>query len=593
MRCPVRKLRSVIALLLACTCYAAHAGDPGKVLRIAMDHGEIGFDPAMAGDLNSTVVIAGIMEPLLTFDYLARPPRLVPLTATALPEIGDEGRTYTFRLRPGIVFASDPAFGGRRRELVAADYVYAIKRLVDPAQRSPVAFHVAGKIVGLDERAAAATAPGAKFDFDAPVEGLQAVDRYTLRIRLKEADSSFAYVMALPPTSAIAREVVERYADDLPAHPVGTGPYRLKSWTRASKIVLEANPNFRDVTWDFAPGGDPQDGRIAAAMAGRKLPAIGTVEFHVFLEPQVIWLAFLDGKIDLCQVPDAFVPQALRGDTLAPDLARRGVQLSRFLQPAITYTAFNMKDPVIGGTTPEKVALRRAIAMAYNVDEEIKVVRKGSAVKLEMLVPPGVAGHSPAHRSVIEYNPALANQLLDRVGFRRGKDGFRTFPDGTPLALRYATQRDVAGREFGLLWKKAMNAIGVRLTVDQGYYPEQIKAAQACQHQIWTYGWFADYPDGDNFVQLLYGGNVHQSNAACYASPAYDALYLQSRKLPDSPERTRLYEQMARQVEADAPWRLQVASYRVALAQARVVGHKAHPFLYNDYLYVDLADVRR
>ena len=124
---------------------------------------ETGFDPAMASEVYSSAVIAAIMEPLLTFDYLARPVKVVPLTATTLPEITDNGRTYTFRIKPGIFFADDPAFKGKRRELTADDYVYAIKRLVDPAMRSPNAFYVAGKIVGLDDVAAAASRPGATF----------------------------------------------------------------------------------------------------------------------------------------------------------------------------------------------------------------------------------------------------------------------------------------------------------------------------------------------------------------------------------------------------------------------------------------------
>lgn len=585
-RCRARRLFA--ALLVTASCIAS-AADSNKVLRIAMAYGETSFDPAKAGDVNSIVVIGGIMEPLLTFDYLARPVRLVPLTAVALPEVTDGGRTYTFKIQPGIHFASDPAFRGRKRELTAHDYVYAIKRLVDPALRSPNAFHVAGKIVGLDERARR----GGKFDYDAPVEGLQAIDRFTLRIRLTRSDPTFGYVMAHSATSAVAREVIDAYPGEAESHPVGTGPYKLKSWTRASKIVLESNPDFRNVVWSFVPGSDPGDTAVAEAMRGKRLPQAGVVEIQVFHEPQTIWLAFLDGKVDLATVPDSLTPLALNGNGLAPDLASRGIRLSRLLEPAVAYTAFNMRDPVIGGFATEKIALRRAIAMAYDNQEEIKVLRKGNAVELEMLVPPGIAGHSGEYRSGVHHDPALANRLLDEMGFRKGRDGYRMLPDGEPLAIRYSTQRDAGARDAAELWKKAFDSIGVRLTVDQGYFPDQIKAAQACRYQMWSYGWFADYPDGDNFAQLLAGGSVHQSNAACYASPAYDALYAQSRELADSPERTRLFERMARQMETDAPWRLHIAGYRNALSQARVVGYKAHPFLYATYMYVDVDDAPR
>src|SRR5260370_23783100 len=141
-----RIIRWLASVVLFGRCLAG-AADPAKILRIALPRAETGFDPAMASEIYSGAVIAAIMEPLLTFDYLARPVKVIPLTAAALPEITDNGRTYTFRIKPGIVFANDPVFKGKRRELTVDDYVYAIKRLVDPQTRSPNAFYVTGKFV--------------------------------------------------------------------------------------------------------------------------------------------------------------------------------------------------------------------------------------------------------------------------------------------------------------------------------------------------------------------------------------------------------------------------------------------------------------
>lgn len=580
-------LRWSAAALLCASCLAS-GNAPPKVLRLALQHAETGFDPAMVAEVYSAVVIAAIMEPPLTYDYLARPAKLVPLTAEALPEVSADGRTYTLRIRPGIAFADDPAFGGRRRELTADDYAYAIKRLVDPALRSPNAYLVADKIVGLSEAAAAAANGRARFDYGAPVRGLDVADRHTLRIRLTRADYTFAYVLAMPALSAVAREVVDAYGDRLPAHPVGTGAYVLKSWVPASSITLEANPGFRGIRWDFAAGDDPRDREIVAAMRGKRVPQAQVVEFRVIEEAQAAWLAFRSGKVDISGVPDALAPAAIRGDRLTPELAGQGIRLSRFPAPAIVYTAFNMRDPVVVGGSREHTALRRAIAMAYDNAEEIAVIRKGQAVPLHMPVPAGIAGSSATFRSGIAHDVALANRLLDEVGYRRGQDGYRRQPDGRPLVLRYTTQRDADARAYAELWKKALDSIGVRLAIEQGSYGDQIKAATACRHQIWSYGWSADFPDGDNFMQLLYGPNVHQSNVACYASAAYDALYDRSRQLPDSPERSQLYERMARQAEADTPWVLHGSAWRNVVAQKRVVGYKAHPFLLNDWMYADV-----
>ena len=571
--------------------FSAAPADPAKVLRVAFSRSETGFDPAQATEIRSSAVIAAIMEPLLAFDYIARPVKVVPLTAAALPQIADGGKTYTFRIKPGLFFADDPAFKGRKRELTADDYVYAIKRLVDPANRSPNAFYVEGKIVGLDEAAAAAKSTG-RFDYDARIAGLEVVDRHTLRIRLKTTDYNFSSVMALPTLAAVAREVVEAYPGDVAAHPVGTGPYVLKNWVRASRITLEANPNFRPYAWNFAPGDDPNDRAIVAAMRGKKMPQIGVIEISIMEEDQSRWLAFQRGELDLLELPGVFAPVALPDNRLAPGLAQKGVYLSRLLEPSITYTAFNMRDPVVGGLSPDKIALRRALVMAYDVQAEIDVVRKGQAAALQMPVPAGVAGHSPGYRSEISHDPAAANRLLDRMGYRKGADGFRTLPDGNPLVITYSSQTDATARDYEDLWKKAFDSIGVRMTVEKGKYSDQIKAAIGCRYQMWSYGWIADYPDGDNFMQLLYGGNINQSNIACYASPKFDALYERSRTLPDSPERTRLFEQMTRQFEVDAPWRLRVAPYKNVLAQPRVVGYKAHPVLLAEWIYAD-TDAKR
>ncbi len=455
-RVPRAARRWLVPFVLGISC-SAGAADPAKILRIASIRAETGFDPAMASEVYSSAVIAAIMEPLLTFDYLARPVKVIPLTATALPEISDNGRTYTFRIRPGIFFAADPAFKGKRRELTADDYAYAIKRLVDPAMRSPNAFYVAGKIVGLDEVAAAASRPGAKFDYGAKIAGLEAIDRHTLRIRLTGTDYTFASVMALPSLSAVAREVVDAYPGKMEAHPVGTGPYVLKSWVPASKITLEANPAFREFIWNFPAGDDPSDRAIVAAMRGKKMPQVGTIEISVMEEQQSRWLAFQGGELDLLELPQVFAPNALRGEQLAPDLAKKGIYLSRILDPTVRYAAFNMRDPVLGGFAKEKIALRRAIVMAYDTAAEIAIILKGQGASLQMPIPPGVAGYSPGYRSSIQYDPVAANKLLDQMGYRKGADGYRTLPDGKPLVIRYSSQTDTNARDYDELWKKSFD----------------------------------------------------------------------------------------------------------------------------------------
>ncbi|HMA31907.1 MAG TPA: ABC transporter substrate-binding protein [Casimicrobiaceae bacterium] len=586
MRGGSRWLAGVFALLVAATAVAA---DPNKVLRIAFPAAETGFDPARVSDLYSSTVLEAIFDRLYTYDYLARPAKIVPQAADGMPEVSDGGTTYLIHLKHGIFFTPDPAFGGKPRELTAQDYVYSFERFADPANRSPWAFLVQDRFEGLDRLAAEAKKTG-KFDYDATIPGIVALDRYTLRFKLKRPDFLLPYTLAHTAFGAVAREVVNEYPNDLQAHPVGTGPYVLKEWHRAAKIVLEANPGFRKEIWDFQPGDDAWDRQLVAEMKGKTIPQIGRVEISVIEESQSRWLAFRKKELDLLALPATFRAEALDSTNhLKPAFVEDGVKLYRAIDPSVTYAFFNFRDPVVGGFSKEKIALRRAVIMGYDLPEEIRVVDKGQAVQAQMPIPYGVVGFDPAYRSINQYDPVLANELLDYYGYKKGADGYRDLPDGKPLTLQMATGTTAADRERDELWLKSMNAIGIRMQFNQGQFPDQLKAAKACQLMMWDAAWTADYPDGDDFVQLLYGPNTGQSNNGCYESKAYDAMYEKSRLLPiDSPERQHLFLDMTRQMEVDGAWVLQTSPERNELIRPWVLGYKPHPILTANFVYLDL-----
>jgi ABC-type transport system substrate-binding protein len=478
--------------------------------------------------------------------------------------------------------------------LTAADYAYSIRRFLDPKHRSPYAFLFEGKIVGLDELAAQARKTG-RYDYDARVEGLETPDRYTLRIRLKQTDLNFSHVLAFPLAGAVAREVIEAYGDDSGSRPVGTGPFLLQHYTRSSKIVLAANPGYRGRVWDFEPGDDPLDREIAARMKGKKLPLIGGVEISIMEEAQSRWLAFQQGATDIEYQLSEVAPTFMGEDgKLKPEFARRGIKLDRSVDPEIIYLYFNMAERIgeqanpVGGFSKERIALRRAIAMAYNVEDQIRIIRKGQAIRAQFPVPPGVAGHDPSFRAGISHDPRIANALLDRFGYRKGADGYRAQPDGTPLAIRYSSTPTERDRQFDELMKRSLDSIGIRLQIHKERFPELIKLETDCRLMMRTAAWIADYPDGDNFMQLLYGPNSGQSNNACYRSPEFDARYEKSRLLPDGPERNRLYREMTRLAEVHTVWLLTDSRYRNVLLQPRVVGFRKHPVLHAEWLYLDL-----
>jgi ABC-type transport system substrate-binding protein len=568
----------------------AHAADPAKVLHVAFAIAETSFDPQFASDAASDGIIANVYEAMLDYDYLARPVSLVPRTLEAMPQVQDHGATYVFRLRKGIFFTPDPAFQGKPRELTAADQAYALKRLLDPAVKSPWLWLLEGKILGADEARAAAGRTG-RFDYDAPIAGIEVVDRYTLKIRLKQPDLRFLYALAIPNTAAVAREVVDAYGRDFGAHPVGTGPYMLGEYRRSDRIVLVANPGYRAVT--YAPAGPvPEASRaIAAALAGKRLPFAGKIEISVIEEGQARWLAFLNGELDFLEnLPSDFVDQALVDGKLKPELAAKGIRHEVLLRPNTYWTYFNMKDPVVGGYALEKIALRRAIGMGYDVEEQIRVLAKGRAVPAKGPIPPDVTGYDPALKTEAQvYDPATARALLDRFGYRdRDGDGYRERPDGSPLVIERWSTPGSAARQGDELWKKNMDAIGIRMDFRKDKLPELRKMARQGKIPMRGDGWNADYPDAENFMQLLYGPNAGQENQARFDLPEFNRLYDEARALPDSPERTRLFDRMTELVVVYAPWRLTVHALEDHLVHGWIRNYKPHPIRSQVWQYVDV-----
>ena len=585
-----RFLAALCALACAVVLGAAHAADPRKVAHLGLISDPPGFDPAGPTDIYAAAIEEVVFDRLLTYDFLARPPKLVPMAADAMPDITDGGRTYTVHLKKGIYFTPDPAFKGVKRELVAQDFAYSAMRFVDPKMRSPYACLFRGKLVGLDDVAERSKTNG-KFDYDAKVPGLEAVDRYTIRYRLNEPDFTFSYILAHGSYGAVAREVVEAYRGDIAAHPVGSGPYQVMQWVRGSKVVLDANPDYRGFTWNFAPTSDPMDKKLVATMRGKKMPQIGHVEYQVIEEESAQWLTFRTGQLDQINLPPRYAMDFLEGDKLKPDLAAAGITMYRWAPPTVNYAAFNFRDPVVGGYTPDKIALRRAVAMAYDREEEIKVVRKGLGVRTQMPIPPDVVGVDPNYKRGIPYDPAAAEALLDRFGYKSSGDGYRTMPDGKPLVITVMSGTQSIYRDFDPLWQKSLQRIGLRAKFEVVRSNEQAVVSISCKLPIFQYGWTADYPDGDNMMQLFYSKNIGESNVACYSSPAFDKLYEKSRTLPDSPERNKLYVDMSRQLEADTVMVLQASPQRLTFVQPWLLGHKFHPIMNTilPYLDIDLA----
>jgi oligopeptide transport system substrate-binding protein len=561
----IRSLLFAVVASIAPRAVAADWADPAKVLKIAFPIDVSGLDPAGTQETYATALESRIFDALYVWDYLARPYRYVPSVATGMPEISADGRVWTIGIRPGIYFADDPAFGGKKRELTAADFVFAWKRLVDPRIRSPNSDLLEGKLVGLDAAAAKAKASG-KFDYDAEIPGLRATDRYTLKLELVTPDYTFLELLDGAALRAVAREVIEKYADEsgrAMQNPVGTGPYRLKERQAGHRIVLEANPGYRDARFPAAPAGaDTAIKAVAKSMEGKRLPQIGRIEIAIVEETNPRLLMFSAGQTDLLDVPGDVAPRLIDGKgRLLPEYSARGIRLERATELAVTFSYFNMDDPVVGGYTPERVALRRAVCSAYNLPDEIRVIRNGQAMPATQPIPPDIEGHVSGFKGLASYDPATARALLDKFGYRdRDGDGLRELPDGKPLVIHQTSLVGAVYRQYDDLWLRSMREVGLRMDFNVQTFPEAFKAAHAGQLQFSGFGWNGDV--ADDFMRLFYGPYAGAGNLSRFRNAEYDALYEKSRRTADYKERGKIYEAMTKIVSAQSPWCIN--AYRIS-----------------------------
>lgn len=595
-------MKPLLAALAVCAAALApaQAAEPVKTLRYAFRIAETGFDPARISDIYSRTVTAHIFETLYAFDPLARPTRLMPLLAAGEPEVSADFKTFTIKVRPGIYFADDPAFKGKKREVTAADFVYSIKRFADPATNAQawVAYEENG-LVGLNELREKVLKAKKPFPYDAEIEGLKALDRYTLQVRTTDPrprliESIFA---GNDIYGVVAREVVEFYGDKIMEHPVGTGPFMLKDWRRSSQMVFERNPDYRERVYESLPAADDKEAQaILARFKGRRLPMVDRVVVDVIVENQPRWLAFLNNEHDFIErVPEEFITQAAPGGKIAPNLARRGMQAVFTLAPDMTLTCFNLEDPVIGGLTPDRVALRRAISLAYDVRKEIKVARRGQGVPAQSPIVPNTSGYDPAFKSEMsDYDPARAMALLDMYGYvDKDGDGWRDQPDGKPLVITRNTEPNSLSRSIDELWEKAMRAVGIRLQTKIQQWPENLKAAQAANYQMWPVGSTAASSDGQEALQRFYGPASGTQNLPRFKDARFDAMYDRMQGMPDGPEREALFREAKRITVAYMPYKVHAHRILTDIEQPWMSGFRRPLFWQDFWQFVDVDPAKR
>ena len=547
-------------------------GEGGVMVRRAALGAKIrGLDPQDMGDTTSSSVGAKIFETLYTYAYLERPYKVIPMLADGMPEISEDGKKQTIRIKRGIYFADDPAFPeGKGRELTAEDFIYAWKRMADLNNRSTNYSSIfQGYVEGLDGFRDY-TATTRDVDYTRPVEGLQAPDPYTLEIKLTRPHNFLLYWLAHLPTAPVVREVVERYGKDMVNHPVGTGPFILEGDYRSNRFSMVRNNNYREVKYPDRASPELEAMGLLKD-AGRQLPFIDRIEWSIIEESQPHWLAFMAGEFDAAGIPKDNFDQVITSKKgLTAEMMAKGISLIKVEDPSIFYYGFNMNDPVVG----KNKKLRQAMSMAFDRETYIDTFLNGRGSIPVGPIPPMIPGYQPEKENpYTRYDLDSARKFLAEAVEING---------GPIPSLKLAMPgNDTTVRQMGEFFRIQMQRLGLEVEVDYMTWPKFQDATKTRSHQLFSLGWVADYPDAQNFLLLFYGPNRAPGPNSCnYSNPEFDALYETAVALPDLEERLPLYHRMEDIVIEDCPWLL--STYRVVYALYYDWLENYYP---NDFIY--------
>ena len=618
------------------------------------------FDPAVSYSSDEYRFIQQIYEPPLQYHYLKRPYELIPLTAEAVPQpryFGADGEplpsdatatsvtraVYEVRIRPGIMYQPHPCFAKTEsgewryhnlteadvkgftevkdfpmtgtRELIAADYVYQIKRMADPKVSCPILSTLEDYVLGM-EAYSDALAGG---QTDPPFLGVEVVDRYTYRVILKAKYPQFVYWLAMPFFSPMPQEAIDFYGQPvmkernitIDRFPVGTGPYRMETLIAHKEIVLVKNERFRIER--YPSNGEPGD-REAGLLddAWEIIPFIPKVVYKLEKEYIPRWNKFLQGYYDSSGISSDTFDRAVAfddtGDPAASEVLKaKRIILRTSVEPTTRYFAFNMFDDTVGGYTPEKQKLRQAISIALDYEEFIEIFLNGRGVLSHNPLPPGIFGYEegkaginphtydwdvhtnrPTRKSIEE-----ARQLLAEAGYPGGQDS-----KGNPLIISYDNTLNTAGGTAQLTWmRKKLEQLGITMesrTTDYNRFRDKVKKAN---FQMISWGWHADYPDAENFMFLLYGPNSKArhdgENAANYDNPEFNRLFEEMKNMENSPKRLEIIRKMNRLLQQDAPWIFTYHPVTFGLSHRWLKNNKPSTIGYNALKYLRIDATQR
>lgn len=571
----------LLAALLLTGCPKRNEPENRIVLHTCINKILATLDPALAADTVCQYMVASFYDTPLQYSYLKRPCELEPSMLKKMPEVSPDSTRFLCELRDDLYFQPGDCFPKEKssRKITSRDVVFSILRLADARLKSSGYWLIRGKVKGVEafRKRTASAAPGDLSPYDSGCEGLRIVDDSRFEIILSSSDPRFIYTLAMPYFSVVSRRAAEHWGDRFADHPVGSGPFILTRWQKDYQIRMRRNPEYRREFFAGAADG---------AERNRPLPLADEIVCGFVKQPLAGWLMFLQGNLDYYALDGenfaAVVNEKLQ---LAPSLTRRGIVLERTPEFQTNYIGFNFTDPVLGGN-PE---LRRAVSLAFN-RRKWQEYFSGRIELANGPVPPGADGFLAEPGKYGVYDLERAKAHLAKAGYKGGIDP----ASGKPLVLTFdQAGSDTAYRQMAELFALDLQALGIELKPEFNNRARFLQKLAQGQMQLFRLSWTGDYPDAENFLQLFYGPNSGASNRVCYSSEEFDRAFEAVRSMPDSPERKRAYEALARRLTDECPWIFESHPVAFLLKHAWMRNYRPHDFAFNRWKYFSVDPAKR
>ncbi len=527
MRAIFKKIKiSFFALALLAIGCKQQASNPKKVFKMNIDVGVTSLDPAFARNQMNIWCVNQLFNGLTQLDSNSQ---TQPAIAKSW-DINESGLAYTFHLRSDVYFHDHEKFlNGKGRKVIAADFVYSFRRLIDAKVASSGAWIFNDKV--------------------SDSSAFQAINDSTFQITLSKSFPAFLSLLTVQYCSVVPQEIVDFYGKDFRNHPIGTGPFRFSYWKEGEVMTFLKNENYFE-----------QENK-------QQLPYLDALKISFINDKQTAFLEFVKKNLDCFFGIDG----SYRNDVLTKEGALREKYVGRFKLTKAAYLnteylgmLLDTTLPIVQQSATKDKRIRQAINYAIDKEKMVAYLQNNIGTAGHAgFIPKGMPGFDAQKINGYSYNPAKAKALLAAAGFPNGK--------GLPIITLNTTN---TYRDLIEFVQNELSAVGIntKIEIHQGSSLRELIAKKNVS--FFRGSWIADYPDAENYLAVFYSKNFvpNGPNYTHFSNAKYDALFEQSFKEKNDSARYHIYQQMDNIIMEEAPVVILYYDQSVKLIQNNISG---------------------